>query len=70
MDLVCSELRDLQGWGGHKWTQGHTLAMDLPAVPQAKMTPRASHSVLFIDPYCKQDQVTEAQPGHDLWHHC
>lgn len=49
----------LQWWGGHKQTQGHTMAMHLPALPQAKTTPQASHSSLLIDPYCKQDQVTQ-----------
>lgn len=38
---------------------GHTMALHLPAVPQAKTTPQASHSILFIDPHCKQDQVTQ-----------
>lgn len=41
----------LQWWGGHRWTQGHTTAMYLPAVPQAKMTPQQSHSILLIDPH-------------------
>lgn len=63
--IFKAEMTDSSPWSCKQqslWAwflQGHTMAMYLPAVPQAKMTSQASHSILLIDPYCKQDQITQ-----------
>lgn len=58
MGLVCRELKDSVAGRAQvdpRTHHGHAL----PAVPQAKMTPQASYSILLIDPECKQDEVTQ-----------